>query len=501
MDHRTREQRRRETEVRLATSQADIATSLLARAPGIAMTSLRGGMLALLMKLRQRPPTAAERESVHRIVASLGKLKGAAMKLGQHMSYFDATLPEDVRAALAALQTHSPPMSVSRITKILRSELGAAASPILDSLEPTPLAAASIGQVHRARLSDGTRVAVKIQYPGIAAAIRADFGPASVAARLATWRYPASQVESFLREARVCALAECDYRAEARQQAEFAARYAGDPRIAIPAVHAAYCTARVIVTTYAEGNHLGAWLATDPGQDDRDAIGEALVAFYVGSALRSGVLPGDPHPGNYLVMPDRRLAIVDHGCTRTFSASRVRPVLEAEDEAAAQRLAADLGAGALLVLRVRLGIASVLAQLGVRTAWSALVAKAMTPIATPPAPPAVAAPPAIATAPAPPAVATAPAPPAIATPPAPPVAIARPAPTRFDVVLVAPGERMIEIVRDVRDLLGANIRDAKQLIEQTPCLLQTTADREEAESLKHRLETSGATVEIRASSR
>ncbi|HEX8107801.1 MAG TPA: ribosomal protein L7/L12 [Kofleriaceae bacterium] len=432
-------------------------TTLLSRAPRIAATSLRGGVLALLMKLRQRPRTAAERESLHRIVASLGKLKGAAMKLGQHMSYFDTTLPEDVRAALAALQTHSPPMAVSRVTKILRSELGEAASPILDSLEPAPLASASIGQVHRARLSDGTRVAVKVQYPGIAAAIKTDFGPASVVGRFASWMHPSSPVESFLREAKACALAECDYRAEARQQADLAARYDDHPRIAVPTVHASYCTARVIVTTYAEGSHLGAWLATGPSQEQRDAIGEALVAFYVGSALRWGVLPGDPHPGNYLVLPDGRLAIVDHGCTRTVPASRARLVLEAEDAAAAQRAAAGLAADALLLLRVRLGIASVLAQLGVHTPWRALVAKAMAPVT------------------------------------------AGPVATRFDVVLVAPGERMIEIVRDVRDLMGADIRNAKELLEQAPCVLRTTSDRSEAEALKHRLETSGATVEIRAS--
>ena len=154
-------------------SHADIATSLLWRPPSIAATSVRGRVLALLVKLRHRPRTASERESVHRIVASLGKLKGAAMKLGQHMSYFDTTWPEDVRAALAALQTHSPPMPVSRVTKIVRSEPGAAVAPILGSLESTPLASASIGPVHRARLPDGTRVAVKVQYTGIATAIRA----------------------------------------------------------------------------------------------------------------------------------------------------------------------------------------------------------------------------------------------------------------------------------------------------------------------------------------
>jgi predicted unusual protein kinase regulating ubiquinone biosynthesis (AarF/ABC1/UbiB family)/ribosomal protein L7/L12 len=442
-------------EVRLTQSHADIATSLLERAPSIAATSLRGGWLALLVKLRQRPTTASERESVQRIVASLGTLKGAAMKLGQHLSYFDATLPEDVRAALAALQTQSPPMSLSRVTAILRSELSDAGAPIIDSLEPAPLASASIGQVHRARLSDGTRVAVKVQYPGIARAIKADFGPASLAGSLAAWRTPSSQIKSLMREAKACALAECDYRAEARHQADLAARYADHRLVAIPAVHAAHCTTHVIVTTYADGSHIGAWLATDPSQDQRDAIGEALVAFYAGSALRWGVLSGDPHPGNYLVMPDGRLAIVDHGCTRMFPASRARPVLEAEDEAAAQRAATDLGGDALLLLRVRLGVAAVLAQLGVASTWRTLLAKALAP--------------------------------------------AGPIATRFDVVLVAPGERMIEIVREVRDLMGANIRDAKELLEQTPCVLRTTSDRREAEALKRRLETSGGVVEIRAS--
>src|SRR5437588_299603 len=116
MDDNTREQRRHETVVRLAQSPADISTSLLTRVPSMAATSMRGGVLALLVKLRQHPRTDGELESVHRIVASLGKLKGVAMKLGQHMSYFDSTLPEDVRAALSALQTHSQPMTVLRVT-------------------------------------------------------------------------------------------------------------------------------------------------------------------------------------------------------------------------------------------------------------------------------------------------------------------------------------------------------------------------------------------------
>src|SRR5690242_12548809 len=122
MDDNTREQRRRETAVRLSQSHADISTTMLTRAPSIAATSMRGGVLALLVKLRQRPRTDGELESLHRIVASLGKLKGFAMKLGQHMSYFDATLPDDVRTALSALQTTSQPMPVAKVTKILRGD-------------------------------------------------------------------------------------------------------------------------------------------------------------------------------------------------------------------------------------------------------------------------------------------------------------------------------------------------------------------------------------------
>jgi ribosomal protein L7/L12 len=468
MDANTRERRRRETAVRLMASHADIATSLLVRAPSIAATSMRGGVLALLVKLRNGPRTDGELESLHRIVTSLAKLKGGAMKLGQHMSYFDATLPDEVRAALAALQTHSPPMSVSRVTKILRTELGPAAAVLIDSLEQVPVSSASIGQVHRARLPDGTLVAVKVQYPGIASAIKADFGPASVAGKVATWLYPTSRAKIFVKEAKARALAECDYRAEARHQADFAARYAAHPMIAIPAVHARYCGDRVLVTTFCDGSAFGEWLATDPSQDAREAIGAALVAFYAGSALRFGVLPGDPHPGNYLVTRDGRLAIVDHGCARTFAPAQAELVLDTDDEQAARRGAVALGADALLLLRVRLGVASVLAQLGVKRRWRDLVEDAMRWT------------------------------PATHTASAPEASHPAFVPTRFEVVLVAPGDRTIEIVREVRDLMGANIRDAKELVDHAPCVLRTTSDRREAEAVKRRLETSGGVVEIRA---
>ncbi len=448
MDHNSREQRRCETAVRLSTSRADIVTSRLVRVPTMAATSLRGGVLALLINLRQRARTEGERESVWRIVESLGKLKGVAMKLGQHLSYCDPSLPDDVCAALAALQTHSPPISVSRVTKIVRRDLGDIAAALIASLEAEPIAAASIGQVHRARLPDGTRVAIKVQYPGIASAIKADFGPAALAGRFAAWVYPSIDVHAYLREAKARVLDECDYLAEARHHAELALRYADHDIITIPAVHAAYSGTRVLTTTFVEGMHLDTWLATNPSQDARETIGEALVDFYVGTALRWGVLPGDPHPGNYLIASGGRLAIIDHACTRPFAAARARPVLEAPDLPSALRAADEVGAEAFLLLRVRFGVAAVLAQIGVRATWRELVAKVMTP-------------------------------------------------KRFEVVLLAPGDRMIEIMREVRDLTGGNIQEAKQIVEQTPRVLTTTLERKEAEAVKRRLESSGGIVEIR----
>ena len=264
--------------------------------------------------------------------------------------------------------------------------------------------------------------------------------------------YPEAQLETFLREARAAVLDECDYGAEARSQSELAARYAGHAVITIPTVQAAYSKGRVLTTTFVEGVHLDDLLATDPSQEERDRIGEALFDFYVGSFLRWGVLSGDPHPGNYLFCSDGRIAILDHGCTRSFAdvdeRARMVPVLEAEDRAAAYRAAAALGGDALLFLRVRFGLASVLARLGTGLPWSELFHRCATAVA-------------------------------------------------FDVVLLDAGDRMIEMLREVREATGAGMREAKKLVEHTPGVVKRTADRREAEALKKRLEVSGATVEIR----
>src|SRR5438105_2261197 len=134
MEARSREQRRRETAARLTQKSSELSTSSIMRVPRMAATSIRSGVLAALVKLRRGAASGGDLESIQRIVASLGKLKGVAMKLGQHLSYVDSTVPDEVRAALSALQTHSQPMSTARVVAILDAELGPKARPLIESL-------------------------------------------------------------------------------------------------------------------------------------------------------------------------------------------------------------------------------------------------------------------------------------------------------------------------------------------------------------------------------
>jgi hypothetical protein len=443
------------------------------RMPQMTATSIRGGVLALLFKLRGRSISAGDTESIHRLVASLGKLKGVAMKMGQHLSYVDTSIPDEVRAALAALQTHSQPMSMTRVTKIIRDELGAKASALIDSMDPLPIASASIGQVHRARLPNGTAVAVKVQHPGVLESIDSDFGPASVAARLASWVYPSAQIDDFVREARARVLDECDYRAEARHQITLAAKLAGHPTLVIPTVHPAYCSDRVLTTDLIEGIHPDEFLASDPSEEQRSQLGNALFEFYVGSLLKWNILSGDPHPGNYLRCADGRIAIIDHGCTRTLGADGERRgaivrVFDAPDRPSAYKAIAALGSDSLLLLRIRFGLESMLARLGTRTTWRDLFRTCVSGV--------VRSDPSLAS---------------VFASEAPGVV-----PMAYEVVLRDAGTRVIEVVRHVRELTGAGIGDAKQLVDNPPCVLLRTSERAKANELERRLADSGANVEI-----
>lgn len=313
-----RERDQSELRQHLIGSTGAIPTATLSR-----LTRAAGAVLRAARGVRRSRAAEIDAATLSRIVESLGELKGIAMKVGQLMSYVDIALPDELRAALSVLQTHSQPMPLERVQQIVRAELGAAADELVAHMDPEPVAAASIGQVQRARLADGTEVAVKVQYPEVARAIAADFGPASFGSGVLKVLYPNAKLDAFIREARERFLEECDYLHEARAQARFSTLFADHPVLSVPAVHTAFSSRRVLTTTFVNGVSFDAFLAAEPDAATRDRLGVALFEFYVGALFRHGLYNCDPHPGNYLVSRDARLTILDYGCTREFDADYV----------------------------------------------------------------------------------------------------------------------------------------------------------------------------------
>lgn len=321
---------RDELTTKLLAGESKLSTSTAGRLSRTGWAMLRAARL--MRKAQKKGAESLDAAALVRLVTSLGQLKGIAMKMGQIMSYIDIALPEPLRQALTVLQTHAQPMAPAQLEALLRDDLPAsAAEQILATLEPTPLAAASIGQVHRARLPDGTAVAVKVRYPEVDRAIEKDFAPAALGSHIAALIYPGAKIDGFIAEAKARFLEECDYRHEAAQQALFGRLYAGHPRIVVPAVFEPFCGDRVLTTELMRGRGLEAFLADDPPQGVRDALGEALFSFYIGTLFRHGVYHCDPHPGNYLFLDapasdetaigdesGPRIALLDYGCTRSF---------------------------------------------------------------------------------------------------------------------------------------------------------------------------------------
>jgi predicted unusual protein kinase regulating ubiquinone biosynthesis (AarF/ABC1/UbiB family) len=279
------------------------------------------GIRAIRLMSKETPEEAAV--AAAKLVLSMGEMKGIAMKVGQIMSYTDFALPDEARSLLATLQTQAPPMPWSQVQQVLRAELGPNSERLLASMEPHPVAVASIGQVHKAML-DGAVYAVKVRHPGIAEAIRSDFRLAALGPAMAALLYPGAQIGTLMEEAKTRLLDECDYRKEAEYQEAFAELWAGHDVITVPRVQAGFTAAGVLTSEWVEGVHQAEWLAREPTQAERDRAGGAIWDFYLGSLFRHRIFNCDPHPGNQIYLSDGRVAIVDHGCTRRFSGDSVR---------------------------------------------------------------------------------------------------------------------------------------------------------------------------------
>lgn len=257
------------------------------------------------------------RSSSARVAAGLGRMKGLAMKVGQYLSFALPDLPPELQEALAVLQTSSAPRPFDEIAAVIEAELGRPVEAAFRSLEREPIAAASIGQVHRARLPDGTAVAVKVQVPAVADAVRADLANTGLLTRTIRLLLPGLDAEGVAAELRARILEELDYRAEARRQVEFGARFAGHPFVAVPPVFADRSTGRVLTTGLAAGRRF-AEIRREPAPL-RGRHGEMLLRFVLGCVLRDGTFVADPHPGNYLFdEAGARTTFLDFGCVKTL---------------------------------------------------------------------------------------------------------------------------------------------------------------------------------------
>ncbi|MHA6802570.1 ABC1 kinase family protein [Salinifilum ghardaiensis] len=253
-------------------------------------------------------------KTAEQLFAVLGQLKGGAMKFGQALSVFEAAVPEDLagpyREALNRLQSDAPPMSAAGVHRVLDEQLGTAWRQRFAEFDDTPAASASIGQVHRATWHDGRTVAVKVQYPGAGEALRSDLRQLSRFSRLFQSLAPGAEVKPLLAELQERMVEELDYRAEADYQRAFAAAFDGDPAVHVPRVVAS--SPRVLVSEWVDGRPFGE-LITSGERAERDRAGVALAGFHFSAPARVGLLHGDPHPGNFRLLPDGRLAVIDFG--------------------------------------------------------------------------------------------------------------------------------------------------------------------------------------------
>jgi predicted unusual protein kinase regulating ubiquinone biosynthesis (AarF/ABC1/UbiB family) len=348
--------RKRKTAAILALSGASIAGLMVARhraGAGRAVVRRQGGRLRLergmaALRLAARGgaryatnaprlfATAGEHreqlrndlalQTAEDVATTLGTMKGVLMKLGQMASYVDDGLTPAARRTLSRLQDSVPPMSPELAARVVTEELGLPPERAFATWDPEPIAAASIGQVHRAITLDGRAVAVKVQYPGIAETIEADLGNVALLRRMLKITAPSQDVDALLAELRERITEELDYRAEARNQQLFARYYKGHPTIHVPDIVEELSTRRLVTSDLSDGARF-AELATW-SQDERDLAAETIYRFVFRSLYEMHAFNGDPHPGNYLFHGGGQVTFLDFGLVKHFTDDELRPLVE-----------------------------------------------------------------------------------------------------------------------------------------------------------------------------
>ena len=343
----------------------DLRQTWLGRSATLARLGVRvGGTYATttarktFASTERRDELDREREfrTAEQVANELGQMKGALMKLGQMASYLDDGLPEPLRIALAQLQSDAPPMSTELARRTVEEQLGGTIDELFVEFDEQPIAAASIGQVHRAIIAttddSGRRVeravAVKVQYPGVAEAISSDLRNADMLGMLLKQSFGGLDPSEMVDEIKIRLADEVDYELEATNQQMFADYYRGHPFVRIPEVVADHSTARVLTTELVDGHRWDEMLTW--GQESRDRFGEIIFRFVFRSLYRFGAFNGDPHPGNYLFHEDGTVTFLDFGLVKHFTpdeltifASMVKAAAVDHDAAEFRRIVEEAG--------------------------------------------------------------------------------------------------------------------------------------------------------------
>lgn len=288
--------------------------------------------------------------TARRLVERLANLRGAAMKLGQLISLeSEGLLPPELAQALESLRSQAAPMPLAQLRRVLGRAYGTGWEQRFARFDETPIASASIGQVHRARTIDGRELALKVQYPGVARSITSDVDNVATLLRLAQLLPLGVDVQEIAREAKRQLTQEADYLAEARFLEQYARLVADDPQIVLPKVHWDLTTARVMAMDYMDGVPLDSLGAETP-QAVRDTLGSALQRLMFRELFEFRVMQTDPNFANYLYQPaTARLVLLDFGATQQFSRAytesyrRITRAIVAGDRPAIEREARRIG--------------------------------------------------------------------------------------------------------------------------------------------------------------
>jgi predicted unusual protein kinase regulating ubiquinone biosynthesis (AarF/ABC1/UbiB family) len=268
-----------------------------------------------------------QQRTAEQLFKVLGQLKGGAMKMGQALSVFEAAMPEEFagpyRAALTKLQEAAPPLPAASVHNALAAELGPRWRQRFRELDDRPAAAASIGQVHRGVWKDGREVAVKVQYPGAGEALVSDLNQLARMAGLFRVIQPGLDVKPLVAELRARITEELDYELEAAAQKGFAKAFAGDAEILVPRVVAA--APKVLVTEWVDGTPLSRIIAAGT-TEQRDLAGLRLATLHFSAPSRAGLMHADPHPGNFRLLDDGRLGVLDFGAVARMPGGHPEPV-------------------------------------------------------------------------------------------------------------------------------------------------------------------------------